>query len=710
MIGKILGNRYEILEEIGSGGMAIVYKAKCKMLNRIVAVKVLKPEFISDDTIVGKFNRESQAAASLAHPNIVSIFDVGREDDHYYIVMELVEGQNLKDFIRENPKMDWRQALKYSMQICSAIAHAHRNGIIHRDIKPHNILISKDGNCKVVDFGIASMSKNSETQRLNEGIMGSVHYISPEVAKGKIGDEKSDIYSLGVTMYELLTGVVPFDNENPVSIALMHINQTPKAIKDINIAVPLVLVQIVNKAMHKDSTLRYQTAGDLYKDLYAISNEAEYFVVKSEDDKEDGKRHTIKLDTEQIKNEMEKEKVQGTNEPVDDGGDVTTKDSDVEENATDTVEDKEEVVVTRRKKKKKGFFDGLFEVKNKKDKIAIIAAVVVSMIMIGTVIGIAVGVLFPGGMSGADDEFLIPDLVGRNITEVMEEFSESELKITVISEVNDKYAPGTIIHQNVKDKKVKLPYEIKVTVAQEERIIKLISYINKEARQVELEVSELGLQYVEKTEFNDEIPVGYVISQNPLPGEEVEVGDKITFVVSKGVDDELVEVPNLVGLTEAQAKARLTDYEFVLGGIIRKPSNEPEGVVIEQSAPAGSELVKKSKITLTLSNGKKQTTEEKTTNDEGKEGNSDSDTNKPDTSSSNDNGTSVTVKKYNLALTLPEGKSEVTVKVVQDGETVYNKKVSTDMKTLNITLEGNGSHSIVVYYDDMLVKTQKIKI
>ena len=233
MIGKILGDRYEILEEIGSGGMAVVYKAKCRMLNRVVAVKVLKDEFKTDDAIVSKFNRESQAAASLTHPNIVSVYDVGREDDNYYIVMELVEGQNLKDYIRENPKMDWRRALKYSMQICSAIAHAHRNGIIHRDIKPHNILISKDGNCKVVDFGIASMSKAKETQRINEGIMGSVHYISPEVAKGKIGDEKSDIYSLGVTMYELLTGVVPFDNENPVAIAVMHINQQPKAIKDI---------------------------------------------------------------------------------------------------------------------------------------------------------------------------------------------------------------------------------------------------------------------------------------------------------------------------------------------------------------------------------------------------------------------------------------------------------------------------------------------
>ena len=709
MIGKTLGNRYEIIEEIGSGGMAIVYKARCKMLNRVVAVKVLKDEFKTDDAIVSKFNRESQAAASLTHPNIVSVYDVGREDDNYYIVMELVEGQNLKEYIRENPKMDWRRALKYSMQICSAIAHAHRNGIIHRDIKPQNIILSKDGNCKVADFGIASMSKTTETQRINDGIMGSVHYISPEVAKGKISDEKSDIYSLGVTMYELLTGVVPFDNDNPVSVALMHINQTPKPIKDINIAVPLVLVQIVNKAMHKDASLRYQSANDLYKDLYSISNEPDYFVVNEEISKEDNKSHTIKLDTKQVRDEMEKGNDSGIK--IDDNEKDTAEKPEQDEETRIVIEkndEKDEVKVTKRRKKK-GFFTDLFKAENKKDKVAIIAAVVVSMIMIGAVLGIAVGVLFPGGIGdGNESEFIIPEFVGENITDVLEEYKDTELKISVIKEYDDKHPKDTIIHQNTpKDKKVKLPYEIKLTVSVGEREIVLSSYINKEARQVELEINELGLKYVEKTEFNEEIPLGYVISQEPLPGETVEVGDKISFVVSKGVDDELVEVPNLIGLTEAQAKARLTDYEFVLGGIIRKPSNEPEGVVIEQSAPAGSELVKKSKITLTLSNGKKQDANSDKTSDEDKKTGEDKKTDEDKTS---DSGTNVTVKKYNLALTLPDEKSEVEVKVMQDGKTVYNKKVSTASGTLNVTLEGNGTHSIVVYYDNMLVKTQKIKI
>ncbi|MBE7020249.1 MAG: Stk1 family PASTA domain-containing Ser/Thr kinase [Ruminococcaceae bacterium] len=707
MIGKILGDRYEIIEEIGSGGMAIVYKAKCKMLNRVVAVKVLKDEFKKDESIVSKFNRESQAAASLTHPNIVSVYDVGRDNDDYYIVMELVQGQNLKDYIRENPKMDWRQALKYAMQISSAIAHAHRNGIIHRDIKPHNIILSKDGNCKVADFGIASMNKNAETQRINEGIMGSVHYISPEVAKGKIGDEKSDIYSLGVTIYELLTGVVPFDNENPVSVALMHINQTPKAIKDINIAVPLVLVQIVNKAMHKDAAQRYQSANELYKALYAISNEPDYFTAEPETGS-DAKNHTITIDTKTVREEMEKSASDTTEKE-----EIITESDFTEEPEQKTPEDVVKVDIDdskerKKEKRKKGFLTDLFQVNNPKDKVAIIAAVIVSLIMIGTVLGIAVGVLFPGGGTSGDGEFVIPEFTGKNINEVTEEYKNTELKITIVKEFDEDTPADIIIHQNVpKDKKVKLPYEIKLTVSRGEREIILSSYINKEARQVELEINELGLTYAEKEEFNEEIPVGYVISQDPLPGEEVEDGDKITFVVSKGADNELVEVPELVGLTEAQAKSRLTDYEFVLGGIIRKPSNEPEGTVIEQSAPAGSELIKKSKITLTLSNGKKQN------QDEDKPSSSDGDTtseNKPSTNKQSDEDTSVTVKKYNLALTLPEGKEEVEVKVVQDGETVYNKKVSTKSKNLNITLEGNGNHSIVVYYDDMLVKTQKIKI
>lgn len=686
MVGKILGDRYEIIEEIGNGGMAVVYKARCRKLNRVVAIKVLKDEFKVDEEFVKKFNRESQAAASLSHPNIVSVYDVGHDDGTYYIVMELVEGINLKDYIIKNPKMDWRVALKYSMQICSALAHAHRNGIIHRDIKPHNIILSKDGTCKVTDFGIAFVNNMNETRKIDEGILGSVHYISPEHAKGVITDERSDIYSLGVTMYEMLTGVLPFDGENAVSVAVMHINSDPKPIKDINIAVPLTLVQIVKKAMSKDISGRYQSANEMYKDLYELSNEPDVFVIEKEEPADLGATKVIsKEETEEIKNQIQN----GEKEIV--------------ISIDNKQEEKEEIKELKKDKKKtkKGFFKDLFTAENKKDKVAIIAASIVSVILIGAVFAFAVGILVPGGFNfGSNDEYKIPKFVGNNIEDIKEEYKDLDIEFIITEEeYNDEYNEGIIITQNPDEgMNVKLPVKVRLTVSKGSRQIILSNYVNKEARQAELEITEQGLKYVEKTEYDEEVPAGYVISQYPLPKTEVLSGTDVTITVSKGANEEFAVVPNLIGLTEAEAKAKLTDYELVLGGIIREASDKEEGRVIAQSAPANSELVKKSKVTLTLSNGKKPSSNEGTTGE--------NKPSKPDES----NEPEVTVKKYTLTLNLPNDNESVTVKVDQDGKTVFNKSVKTSQKTLNVTLEGNGNHNIVVYYDGLLVKTQKIKI
>ena len=686
MVGKILGDRYEIIEEIGNGGMAIVYKAKCRKLNRVVAIKVLKDEYKVDEEFVKKFNRESQAAASLSHPNIVSVYDVGHDDGIYYIVMELVEGVNLKDYILKNPKMDWRVALKYSMQICSALAHAHRNGIIHRDIKPHNIILSKDGNCKVTDFGIAFVNNMNETKKIDEGILGSVHYISPEHAKGVITDERSDIYSLGVTMYEMLTGVLPFDSDNAVSVAVMHINSDPKPIKDINIAVPLTLVQIVKKAMSKDILGRYQSANEMYKDLYELSNEPDVFVLAKEEPSDLGVTKVIsKEETEEIKNKIQN----GEKEIV------------ISIDKTPQKKEEEKETVQENKKAKKGFFKDLFKAENKKDKVAIISALAVSVILIGMVLTFAVGILAPGIFNfGSNDEYKIPKFVGSNIEDIKEEYKDIDIEFIISEEqFNDEYNEGIIITQNPDEgMNVKLPVKVRLTVSKGSREIVLSNYVNKEARQAELEITEQGLKYVEKTEYDEEVPAGYVISQYPLAKTKVLSGTDVTITVSKGANEEFAVVPNLIGLTEAEAKAKLTDYELVLGGIIREASDKEEGRVIAQSAPANSELVKKSKVTLTLSNGKKPSS-----NQGGTSENNPSKPEEPDEPE-------VTLKKYTLTLNLPSDKDSVTVKVDQDGKTVYNKSVKTSQKTLNVTLEGNGNHNIVVYYDGLLIKTQKIKI
>ena len=264
--GRLLGNRYEILEQIGNGGMATVYKAKCHVLNRFVAVKILKDEFTTDYEFIKRFNSEAQAVASLTHPNIVSVYDVGHEGNLYYIVMELIQGKTLKEIIISEGPLAWKWSLNVAIQIASALETAHKNNIIHRDIKPHNIIITEDGMAKVTDFGIAKAVSNSTITAFGTTI-GSVHYFSPEHARGGYTDAKSDLYSLGVVLYEMLTGKVPFDADTPVSVALKHIQETPVEPIKLNPAIPLSVNKIVMKAMQKETNSRYQNASEMLKDL-----------------------------------------------------------------------------------------------------------------------------------------------------------------------------------------------------------------------------------------------------------------------------------------------------------------------------------------------------------------------------------------------------------------------------------------------------------
>ena len=264
--GRLLGNRYEILENIGNGGMATVYKAKCHVLNRFVAVKVLRDEFTTDEEFVKRFNTEAQSAASLTHPNIVSVYDVGSEGNIHYIVMELIKGKTLKEIINEDGALSWKWSLNVAIQIASALETAHKNNIIHRDIKPHNIIITEDGIAKVTDFGIAKAVSNSTITAFGTTI-GSVHYFSPEHARGGFTDAKSDLYSLGVVLYEMVTGKVPFNADTPVSVALKHMQEKPIEPMKVNPNVPKAVNDIIMKAMQKDVNLRYQNATEMLRDL-----------------------------------------------------------------------------------------------------------------------------------------------------------------------------------------------------------------------------------------------------------------------------------------------------------------------------------------------------------------------------------------------------------------------------------------------------------
>jgi serine/threonine-protein kinase len=274
LTGKVLGNRYILLEKIGEGGMALVYKARCQLLNRYVAVKILKSEFTTDDEFIKKFKRESLAAASLSHPNIVGIYDVGEQDGIYYIVMEYIQGQTLKDYIKKMPRLSYEEALKIIYQIALALDHAHRNGVVHRDIKPHNILITDEKIVKVTDFGIARAA-SSVTMTNTGTVMGSVHYFSPEQARGGFVDLRTDIYSLGVVMYELLTGALPYDAESPVTVALKHIQDSPVEPLHVDSSIPRAVNDIVLEAMEKDMTMRYQTVREMIDDINEALNNPE---------------------------------------------------------------------------------------------------------------------------------------------------------------------------------------------------------------------------------------------------------------------------------------------------------------------------------------------------------------------------------------------------------------------------------------------------
>ena len=293
MIGKILGGRYEILEQIGGGGMAIVYKAKCHLLNRYVAIKILRNEFLEDEDFIRKFKRESQAAASLSHPNIMNIYDVGVEEmdnkQIHYIVMEYIQGKTLKELIRERGKLSYDEVIEYSIQIAEALRHAHNNHIVHRDIKPQNIMINQENRIKVTDFGIARAASSS-TLTTTSNVLGSVHYFSPEQARGGYTDEKSDIYSLGIVMYEMVTGRLPYDGESPISIALKHVQEAIVPPSELDNSIPRGLNAIIMKCVQKRQGDRYDSADSLLRDLRMIKNNEDTAIFAHEDTEEQATR------------------------------------------------------------------------------------------------------------------------------------------------------------------------------------------------------------------------------------------------------------------------------------------------------------------------------------------------------------------------------------------------------------------------------------
>lgn len=551
--GRLLGNRYEILENIGNGGMATVYKAKCHVLNRYVAVKVLRDEFTTDGEFVKRFNTEAQSAASLTHPNIVSVYDVGSEGDIHYIVMELIKGKTLKEIINEDGALSWKWSVNVAIQIASALETAHKNNIIHRDIKPHNIIITEDGIAKVTDFGIAKAVSNSTITAFGTTI-GSVHYFSPEHARGGYTDAKSDLYSLGVVLYEMVTGQVPFNADTPVSVALKHMQEIPKEPMELNPNVPKAVNDIIMKAMQKDTNLRYQNATEMLRDLSkALKNPNGDFV-------------------------------------------VTEKQEDFPTQRISTIYDKSEEEPSRRNNENKKE-DGKLKtfIKNHKALSLVLGGIllfVITILITNLVIKL---------VTKADVQ--IPDVVGMEQTEAQKTIEDAKLKYEKKSEEYNKDVPaGYIISQDpgyMPNYNVKEGSTISVVVSLGQNLVKVPKVTGLTQDDATKQLEDLGLVVNVEETYSSKVEAGYVIEQSVKENEEIDAGESITIKVSKGT--EKVTVPDLTGKTESEAKTAIKDAGLKLKTVVTtEDTTKEDGVVVKQSLEAGTEVEKNATITITI--------------------------------------------------------------------------------------------------------------
>lgn len=554
--GKLLGNRYEIIEKIGNGGMATVYKAKCHVLNRYVAVKVLRDEFTTDEEFIKRFAAEAQSAASLAHPNIVSIYDVGNEGNLYYIVMELIKGKTLKEIINEDGPLPWKWSVNITIQIASALETAHRNNIIHRDIKPHNIIITEDGIAKVTDFGIAKAVSNSTITAFGTTI-GSVHYFSPEHARGGYTDAKSDLYSLGIVMYEMLTGKVPFDADTPVSIALKHMQEEAVEPIKVNPEIPVAVNKIIMKAMKKDVNLRYQSATEMLRDLNKALKDPNGNFVFMQDE--------TNFATQKI--------------PIYNNMEETAEQSSVNMNNKNKKDNKLKKFIKEHKKLS-----------------YLIGAILLFFIAFG-------GTALIGNLIQVK-EVQIPDLV--NMSKEDAEKLANELKIE-LNYKDEEYSPtieaGKIISQDpkyIENYKIKEKSTITVIVSkgQETTTMPKLTGLTKEEALEEIAKANLKADVTEET--NKKVEKGYVISQDPAINTKLNAGETIKIVVSSGTGIKETTVPGVIGKKEEEAKNAITAANLKVEIVNEEDSSKETGVVLKQSKDAGTTVEEGTTIVITV--------------------------------------------------------------------------------------------------------------
>ena len=566
-IGKMLDNRYEILERIGTGGMAIVYKAKCHRLNRLVAIKILKSDLAQNEEFRRRFNAESQAVAQLSHPNIVSVYDVSRGGDMEYIVMELIDGITLKQYMEKRGQLNWRESLHFITQIMRGLSHAHSRGIIHRDIKPQNIMVLRDGSVKVADFGIACLADSAQT--LTQEALGSVHYISPEQARGDRPDARSDIYSSGVVLYEMLTGRLPFEGESAVSVAIQHLSSIPLAPREINPDIPEQLELICMKAMAPDLEHRYQSADAMIADLEAFRKNPEV---------------EMKFDLSDLRPEENDEPTRTIRTMP--SHTVTIPVHQPERNYPHRERDEDEEP-RRAGSGKRGVLVGTVTV----------AAVAVVIVLFKTILG--------SFAPAVVDQYQVPDLYNMTIEE-----AENDPRIEGVfeiqkagSEFSTDVPEGHILRQDPKKDETRKGSQlvIQVWVSAGEETGEVPDLENKSEQDARILLEKLNKEYnleltveapEELKQFSEEITEGYVIKTEPAQGEILKKGDTVKLILSKGPDIKPVTVLPFVGMSIDSVLSQLESYKLTCDAadVEVVDSDKPGGTIVWQS-PASGETV-----------------------------------------------------------------------------------------------------------------------
>ncbi|MBQ9280206.1 MAG: Stk1 family PASTA domain-containing Ser/Thr kinase [Clostridia bacterium] len=649
MIGKILGNRYEIIENIGTGGMATVYKARDRILNRYIAVKVLKDEFSNDSEFIKRFQVEAQSAASLSHQNIVSVYDVGNDNGKHYIVMELIEGKTLKEIITESGKIPWQDAVKIAAQIASGLNQAHKNHIIHRDIKPHNIIITKDGVAKVTDFGIAKAVSNSTINAFGSTI-GSVHYFSPEHARGGYTDEKSDIYSLGVVLYEMVTGKLPFEDETPVAVALKHLHDEPEEPIHITPEIPKALNDVILKAMQKEVGNRYASAQAMYIDLNTILRNPDDITLK------DVNNRSGEFQTQRI--------------PI--VGEMNTKE---EYKKTEAKKKNKEQDVDDMSKSKK--------VTKSKALVRLFAFLLLAAVVFLVCVqaGKAVSTMILGTGSTVE----VPSIVGYSEEEARKLLEANGLKMEVQANVTSDEFPvaGFVVYQEYAEGyrlKSGATVGVRLSKGANKVMVPDVSILNSTTA-AKLRIESFGLVYKEEFEYHETVESGEIIRQDPKGDTEVDIGSEVTVYISMGSasgDSGLVKVPSVLGKSETEARKLLDDSKLIANVTYVAKAGEADGVVISQAPEEDSYQPELTEIVLVvnrLANG--------TTSGESNSGNDNA--NNPTGNESNNSGTPNGE---------PTAKRQVVIDLSNAGKKDgFNVKVVLESNTLGKKIEYEATHS-----------------